>query len=211
MSRVLREQDMWPASSYARFLWLAFGLWEDIHALADIYKASNQEETRLVIARHVIIDFDSLDELIGEFHEHIKSYELNKLQPDDQSKMKAAFSNYHRTVQPQRELLKKIRNNLGSHRTGIPWLKAPSSGVISPNEWGKWEQLLSSLESECDLNKWKDTFNAARELINTLKNFNLDAWYSWPDGGEIQFFMPVLPSGYYPENKLPDNESTEAK
>jgi len=201
MSKVLRQQDMWPASSYARFLWLSLGLWEDILALVDAYKTIDRKEAQLVIARHAIVDFDSLDELLKEFHDYIKSEELSRLQPEDQKKMTTAFGSYHRTVQPQRELLKKIRNNLGSHRTGMPWLKAPQSEVTSSDEWGKWEQFLSSLEDECELTKWKDTFNAAYELLKLLKDFNLDAWYSWPDGGEIQFFMPILPPGYYPKER----------
>ncbi len=206
MSRALRQQDMWPASSYARFLWLSFGLWEDIHALVDVYKISDQKETRLVIARHAIVDFDSLDELIKEFHEHAKNEEFSRLKLDDQEKITTAFISYHRTVQPQRELLKKIRNYLGSHRTGMPWLKVPQSGVTLPDEWGKWEQLLSSLEDECDLTKWKDIFNAAYVLLNILKDFNLDAWYSWPDGEEIQFYLPILPPGYYPTKETFDKE-----
>lgn len=72
MSRMLRQQDTWPASSYARFLWLAFSLWEDIHTLVDIYKSADNEETGLVISRHTLVDFDELDELLKEFLEHIK-------------------------------------------------------------------------------------------------------------------------------------------
>ena len=201
MSRVLREQDVWPASSYARFLWLAFGLWEDIHALVDAYKASTQTETRLIIARHVLIDLDSLDELLKEFHDHIKKEELTRLKPDDQERIDSAFNSYHRTVQPRRDLLKNIRNNLGSHRTGMPWAKAPQSGVTSPNEWGRWEQFLISLENECDLTKWVEVFSAAYGLLSLLKDFNLDAWYSIPEDGQIKFYMPILSPGYYPQGQ----------
>lgn len=205
MSLEARQQGPWPASSYARFLWLAFGLWKDIQELADVYKASSQAETRLVIARHTIVDFDSLDELIKEFHDHIKQEELNRLNPSDRQRLTNAFGNYHRKVQPHRELLKKIRNNLGSHRTGLPWSKAPQSGVTSADEWGKWEQLLVSLEDECDLTKWILIFNAAHELLYLLKDFNLDAWYSGGPGvGAIQFVMPLLPPGYYPTKEPSD-------
>jgi len=207
MSKTLRQHDKWPASSYARFLWLSLGLWEDILALVDVYKKVDKKDAQLVLARHAIVDFDSLDELIKEFHDHVKSEELGRLSSDDQKKMITAFSDYHRKVQPQRELLKKIRNNLGSHRTGMPWLKAPQSEMASSDEYGKWEQFLTSLEDECKLTKWKDTFNAAYELLNILKDFNLDAWYIWPDGkDEIQFFMPILPPGYYPKKENPDSE-----
>jgi hypothetical protein len=198
MSRILRQQGMWPASSYSRYLWLSFGLWEDIIELVGLYKVSMKDEARVVLARHILVDFDTLDELIKEYHDHIKKEELTKLSPEDQERMINAFDCYHRIVQPHRRLLKKIRNNLGSHRTGMPWQKAPDSGVDSSNEWGKWEQFLSSLEKECDLEKWKDIFNSAYVLLNILKNFNLDAWYKWPVDGEIQFFLPILPPGYYP-------------
>jgi len=201
MSRALRQQNLWPASPYARFLWLAFGLWEDIHTLTEVSKLSNQAETRLAIARHVLIDFDSLDELLKEFHEHIKKEELSKLNPQDRERLTAAFGNYHRTVQPHRKMLKDIRNNLGSHRTGMPWSKAPQSGVASQDEWGKWEQFLVSLENECDLAKWLGVFNAAQVLLNVLKDFNLDAWYSWPEDGQIRFYTPLMPPGYYPRGE----------
>ena len=82
----------------------------------------------------------------------------------------------------------------------MPWIKAPQSGVESPNEWGKWEQFLVSLESECELERWREIFQAAFELMDLLQHFNLDAWYSIPEDGQIQFFMPVLPPGYYPES-----------
>ncbi len=154
MSKILRD-DVWPANSYTRFFWLYIRLWEDILTLVDVYKVSDQKDTQLVIARHAIVDFDSLDELIKEFHEHTKSEEIKRLNQEDQKKIANAFNNYHRKVQPQRELLKKIRNNIGSHRTGKPWLIAPQSGVTSPDKWGVWEQFVSSLENECDLTKWK--------------------------------------------------------
>lgn len=204
MSRALRQQDAWPASSYTRFLWLAFGLWEDIHALVDTYKSSSQKEARLVIARHVLIDFDSLDELLKEFHDHIKKEELTKLQSDDQNRISSGFNSYHRAVQPHRERLKDIRNNLGSHRTGKPWVKAPQSGVTASNQWGKWEQFLISLENECDLAKWLEVFDAAYGLLSLLQDYNLDAWYSIPEDGKITFSMPILPRGYYPQESSPE-------
>ncbi|HAE60615.1 MAG TPA: hypothetical protein DCG54_14205 [Anaerolineae bacterium] len=204
MSRIFRQQDAWPASSYARFLWLAFGLWEDIYALVNTYKSSTQLECRLVIARHVLIDFDSLDELLKEFHDHIKNEELTKLQPDDQNRMNTAFSHYHRAVQPHRELLKNVRNNLGAHRTGMPWVKASQNEITTPNEWGKWEHFLISLENECNLIKWSGVFLAAYDLLVLLQDFNLAAWYRISEDGEIMFSFPVLPPGYYPVDSPPE-------
>jgi hypothetical protein len=198
MSRVLRQQNAWPASSYARFLWLAAGLWEDIYTLVDAYKSSTEPGGQLVIARHVLIDFDSLDELLREFHAHIKKVEITKLEVADQNRMSMAFSSYHRAVQPYRELLKNIRNNLGSHRTGVPWVKAPQSGITDPNEWGKWEHVLISLENECNLSKWSEVFKASYSLLTVLQDFNLASWYRIPKDGEIEFSWPILPPGYYP-------------
>ena len=164
----------------------------------DTYKSSTQPESRLVIARHVLVDFDSLDELLKEFHDHIKKEELTKLQPDDQNRMNTAFSSYHRAIQPHRDLLKNIRNNLGSHRTGMPWVKAPQSGITTPNEWGRWEHFLISLENECDLAKWSGVFRAAYDLLIVLQDFNLAAWYRISEDGKFVSSMPVLPPGYYP-------------
>lgn len=200
MSRIFRQQDAWPANSYARFLWLAFGLWEDLYALVDVYKSSTQSESRLVIARHVLSDFDSLDDLLKEFHEHIKKEELTKLMTDDQNRMNTGFGDYHRSLQPHRELLKNIRNNVGSHRTGMPWVKAQQSGITNQKQWGKWEHFLISLENECDLAKWSVVFRAAYSLLILLWDFNLAAWYSIQGDGRIIFSRPVLPPGYYPED-----------
>ncbi len=206
MSRELRRQGQWPANSYARFLWLAFGLYEEIHALADVYRSSNDGETRLVLARHVLGDFDSLDELLHEFHDYIKRKELDKLSPADGKKIRSAFLDYHRAVQPSRQSLKEIRNCLGSHRTGEPWRKAPQSGVTSPEEYGKWEQYLLKLEGRCDLTQWTPVLNSARELLNLLKDFNLDRWYSFSEDAKIRFSIPLLPPGYYPRD-APADES----
>jgi hypothetical protein len=206
MSRNLRRQGPWPANSYARFLWLAFGLWEGIRALADVYRSSNDDETRLVLACHVLGDFDSLDELLREFHNHIKREELDKLSPTDCEKMRSAFLGYHRAVEPWRESLKEIRNCLGSHRTGEPWRKAPKSGVTSPGEWGKWEQYLSELEGRCDLTQWVPVLNSARELLNLLKDFNLVRWFDISEDANVRFYFPVLPPGYYPQD-APADES----
>jgi hypothetical protein len=49
MSKVFRQQGMWPMSSYARFIWLSLGLWEDILTLVDVYKVSDQKDTQLVL------------------------------------------------------------------------------------------------------------------------------------------------------------------
>jgi hypothetical protein len=206
MSRKHRRQGQWPANPYARFLWLAFGLWEEIHALADVHRSSNDDETRLVLACHVLGDFDSLNELLREFHNHIKRKELDRLSPADGEKMRSAFLGYHRAVEPSRESLKEIRNCLASHRTGEPWRNAPKSGVKSPEEWGKWEQYLLKLEGRCDLTLWATVLNSARELLNLLKDFNLDQWYSISENANIRFYFPVLPPGYYPRD-APADES----
>jgi hypothetical protein len=204
MIRNLRRQGPWPANSYARFLWLAIGLWEGILALADVYRSSSDDETRLVLAFHVLGDFDSLDELLREFHNHIKREELCRLSATDADKMRSAFLDYHRAVQPQRESLKEIRNCLGSHRTGEPWRKAPRSGVTSPDEWGKWEGYLLELEGRCDLTLWVPVLNSARELLNLLKDFSLDQWFDISEHGNISFYFPVLPPGHHPRDVLAD-------
>lgn len=130
-----------------------FGLSEDIDALITTFKTSTQVETKLVIAQHVLVDFDSLVELLGEFQKHIKKEELTKLKQENQEIINFAFKCYHRTVGPYRKLLKDIRNNLGAHWTDMPWVKATQSGVISRVEWSKWEQFLISLKNQCDLTK----------------------------------------------------------
>jgi hypothetical protein len=185
-------------SPYARFLWLGYGLLEDIKALADIYSSSPNEETRLVLARHVLIDFDSLNTLLREFQRYIKQDELSKLNSQHAAQMHSAFVSYNRAVQPSRKSLREIRNNFGTHRTGESQLHAPQSGVTSREEWGKWELYLTDLEQRCELNQWLPSINAAVELLNLLKDFNLDAWYSGPEDGNIRFFLPLLPPGYYP-------------
>jgi hypothetical protein len=192
---------MWPANPYARFLWLALDLWEDLHTLVDVYKSTNKEDPRLVIARHTLVDFDSLDELLKEFIEHINKEEIKKLNQQDQDRLLNACISYHKAVQPRRKLLKDIRNNLGAHRTGRPWINAPQSGISSSSEYGKWEQFLAQLENKCDLNEWVNTFNAVYQLLNVLQDFNLDAWYSWPENENIKFYMPILPAGYYPKKQ----------
>jgi hypothetical protein len=202
MSGKIRRQNQWPLNSYARFLWLALGLWEDIYTLADAYKSSTGD-TRLVLARHILGDFDSLDELLGEFQKYIKREELDKLSSADREKMLSAFRDYHRAVQPSRQSLKEIRNCLSAHRTGEPWLKARTSGVTSAGEWGKWEQYLLMLEARCDLTQWVLVLNGARDLLNLLKDFNLDHWYSTSQD-EIRFYSPLLPPGYYARDASPD-------
>jgi len=201
MSRILRSQGAWPASQYARFLWLAFGLWEDIYELSGIYKSTSDKDQALVIARHLLVDFDSLDELLKEFHDHIKHNELKILSPEHQQILSDAFSNYHRALEPRREEIKEIRNNLGSHRTGLPWQKASRRNDFSPQDWGKWEGYLTNLEQQCDLHSWLDTINSARSLLETLEAFNLSAWFNIPEDGNIRFSMPILPPGYYPPRK----------
>ena len=97
-------------------------------------------------------------------------------------------------MQPHRELLKKIRDNLGAHRVGIPWENARDGKFVSPNNWGEWEVFLISLEQECDLAKWINVFNGVHELLSFLRDFKLDSWYFMPKDGEIKFFMPLSPS-----------------
>lgn len=198
MSKAHREKGLWPMSSYARYLWLVYGLWEDMLALNEAYKVAQDPEVQLVVVRHMLVDFDSLDELIKEFHGHVKRVEVGKLSDKDAELILGAFSDYHRVLEPHRSKLKQIRNNLGAHRTGMPWVKAKTSGTTDSNEWGKWEQLLVKLERHCDLSLWLDTFNAALTLIQVLKDFNLDAWYTWPEDDEVKFFMPIQPPGFYP-------------
>ncbi len=190
------SEQVWPASLYARYLWLIHGLWEDIYYLIEAHRSAANHRIRTVIARHVLIDLDSLDDLIKEFHAHIKEQELAKLRMEDRQIMENLFTEYHKVLQPSREALKDIRN-LGAHRTGKPWKKAPKFGV-DPDMWGKWEQLLVSLEAKYDLSQWQHVFTAIVALVNSLANFNLDQWYSISDDGIFHPYMPVLPPGFYP-------------
>ena len=213
MSRTLRNQGVWPASQYARYLWLAGGLWEDILALSELWKTISDSTARLVLARHALVDFDALDELLKEFHEHVKSEEISRLSHEDANRITEAFSAYHRQVEPKRQLLKEIRNNLGSHRTGLPWERARRGPTTSADEWGKWEQYLVQLEAKCNLPDWLATLNAASELVNALREFNMDAWFSWPEGQDMRFFMPILPPGHHPrreENSIHGHEDGAA-
>jgi len=205
MSRKLRQQGFLPSNSYARFLWLSFGLTEDIYALVDVYKSCEGEETRLVLARHVLVDFDSLDELLQEFHVHVKQEEVGKLAPENAARMKAAFADYHAAVQPSRQALKKIRNHLGAHRTGRPEQKALGNAAAEP-VWGEWEQHLAELEVRCDLTAWLPLFNAAIALLNHLKDYNLDQWFSLADNDEFRLYLPLQPPGYYPRGPAESRE-----
>lgn len=191
MSRTQRRKGLWPMSQYAKFLWHTYGLWEDILALCEVYKHTADSDTKIIIARHFLVDFDSLDELLKEFHNHIKNNELNKLSERDVQRVKDAFIKYHRAVGPHRKKLKQIRNNFGAHRTVTPWENARKAGVTDVNEWGKWEQFLVGLESYCDLAQWIGIFNEAQALINVLKDFNLDGWYSWSDKNKIKVYVPI--------------------
>lgn len=196
MSRAQRQENIWPANLYARYLWLLYGLWEDIYVLGEAYKRSTDDNIRIVIAQHLLVDFDSLDELIKEFQQHIKNEELSKLSAEDGEFLQAKFTEYHRVLEPRRETLKDIRNNR-AHRTGKPWEKAPKYGMDS-DTWGTWEQLLVQLESKCDLTQWVDALNAALSLISVLSDFNLDEWYSISDENTFRYFAPLYPPGYYP-------------
>ncbi len=200
MSRHLRQQRIWPGNSYARFLWLGYGLAEEIQALADVYKSSNRDEVRLALARHVLGDFDSLDELLKEFHNRVKQEWLDELSPPDAGKMRSAFRDYHRAVQPHKQSLKEIRNHLAFHRTGEPWRNAPASGETLPEQWGRWEQHLLQLEARCDLTRWVPVLNSAFEILNLLKDFNLAVWFSTSESAKLRLYIPILPHGYYPRD-----------
>ena len=201
MSRMLRDQDAWPANQYARYLWQAFALWEDITVLAGIYSVEKDQHRKLVIARHLLVDFDSLDDLLKEFHGYVKDEELDGLDARDSQVMQASFSEYHGAVEPYRGLLKKIRNNLGAHRTAMPWRKSSTRNEFLRDEWGKWESHLTELEGKCELSSWLPAINSAHLLLKTLVDFNLDAWFNISDQSNLSFVMPVLPAGYYPGRK----------
>lgn len=198
MSRYLRQSGLWPISDYARYMWQVFSLWEDISILAELHSATKTPGSKNVLERHIIVDFDSLDELLKEFQGYIKNTEIEKLSAHDAEIINSAFIEYHREVQPTRQTQKSIRNYFGAHRTAKPWEKAKKSGINDPKTFGRWEQLLTEIEKQCELSKWIDVFNSAYKLITILKDFNLDSWYRWPDEEkEPQFFFPIHPSGYY--------------
>src|SRR5271157_2673250 len=112
MSRVYRQKGIWPMSEYARYLWLAYGLWEDLLALNQAYKNMTDNDIKIVIVRHMLVDFDSLDTLLREFLKHIKDHELGKLNAEGIERMLEAITTYTKVVEPRRKILKEIRNNL---------------------------------------------------------------------------------------------------
>ena len=185
-------------SEYARYLWLAYGLWEDLLALNQAYKNMTDNDIKIVIVRHMLVDFDSLDTLLREFLKHIKDHELGKLNAKDTERMLDAITTYTKVVEPQRKILKEIRNNLGADRTG-PMKRAKTTGVMSSYEWGSLEHFLVDLEARCDLSQWVNIFNAALNLLIVLKDYNLDAWYSVSGDNEIEQFFPIQQPGYYPQ------------
>lgn len=194
MNREKREKGVWPGNLYASYLWLADGLWDDMCALVETYNASENDEVRMAIARHVLIDLDSLDDLIREFHGHIRKEEVNKLKAADKERLEKAFGEYFRRAQPYKSSLKDVRNHLGAHRDGI-LKRMKKAGSLA---WGEWEQWLVQLENNCVLSKWNGVFGAIRDLIETLTHFNLDQWFSVSEGGHLGFHLPLMPPGYYP-------------
>ena len=204
MSREQRQKGIWPANQFSRYLWLIGGLWEDIHVLFEAYKSLKDEHIRIVLARHLLVDLDSLDELIKEFQAYIKKEEAEKLQADDRRRLQEAFTDYHKTLELDRPTLKKIRNFSGAHRTGTPWKKAKKSGITDPNVWGKWEQFLVEIEGHCDLSQWVRALNAVVALFNILKGFNLDEWYKFTERDTFEKCGRLHPPGYYPVD-APEN------
>jgi hypothetical protein len=202
MSREQRQKDIWPANLFARYLWLISGLWDDIHALAAAYKSAPDHNVQVVIARHLLVDFDSLDELIKEFHEYVKDEAVPRLHTGDGELLKQAFTDYHRAFEPFRPKLKKIRNTFGAHRTGKPKEKAKKYWATDRNAWGEWEQFLVELEGYCDLLQWAEAFNAVVNLINIVKDVNLDEWFSVPSEGIFRYYSPLYGAEYYPSTKM---------
>lgn len=191
MSRTYRRSNTLPANQFSRFVWLLEALWEEIHDLFEIYHMLEVDNHKYVLSRHILVDFDTLDELVKELHMHNKNHVYKKLNTEDRKLLEQAFSKYHRTVEPSRNLIKSIRDNLGAHRTGMPVTKSKKSGIKDPKQWGKWEQLLVELEKKCKLDNWIDVINAFVPLMNVIRNLNIDEWYSFTENGEFRYFVPI--------------------
>lgn len=191
MSLEQRTKDIWPANKYARYIWLMRGLWDDMAALIKAGKKIDDPHTKYVVIKHLLVDLDSMDELIKEFQDYVFKKEIKNLSEFNKTEIQKLFTSYHKNLEPKRKILKEIRNNLGAHRSGIPRQKRKSSKIAEKDAWGKYEQHVIELEKECKLKNWMKQLNTIVELINCLQNFNLDSWFSVTKKGQFHLYIPI--------------------
>ena len=188
MSRHHRANNLWPADELAVQIWHLVAALEDIADLIEASKLIAAAGSRTALVKKALVELKSFDDLIGTFQRVIRT--SDRVPTKDRDVVVAALSEYHRTVEPSRELLADIRNTVGAHRRSLPDDGQRSGFGKDFRAWGAWEHQLADLESKCTLEIWLSPINAAIALRNTVVGTGLGSWFTI-GSEDMRFYVPL--------------------
>jgi hypothetical protein len=163
---------------------------EDIRDLVEICKLVSDSDAKATLVEKILVDLKSFDDLAEELRTTLYKAPGPELPLPVVSELKDALRVYDKAIDGSRELLAKIRHNLGAHRRGLPGADERKRFELDFKAWGEWEQTLRDLEASCTLDRWIAEINAAICLRNSVTELGLGAWFSF-EGGEFRPCFPV--------------------
>lgn len=191
MSRQQRRKNIWPSDEIAVHLWHVAAALEDINDLVGAWKATPTPDAKVAVCKKLLVELKALDEeLLPKLQNAIREGKGVAPRDADREQALAAFSVYHRAVQPSRKLLADIRNTFGAHRRALPDDGDRKNYGNDFASWGAWEHHLIDLEKHCTVERWLEFINAAIALRNELKDRLPGTWYTF-EGDSLRLFTPI--------------------
>lgn len=190
MSRHHRKKDLWPSDDIAVHIWHMVAVTEDIADLVEASKLVRQPDAKVALIKKALVDLKSFDDLVGGLRRTLYSRPNPPTPESAVASLKDGLHDYDKDLDPSRDLLARIRNNLGAHRRGLPGDKERKKFKTDFTAWGEWEHTLNDLEAACTLDQWIAALNAAVRLCNLVTNLGLGTWYSI-SGNKMRFYLPL--------------------
>jgi hypothetical protein len=190
MSRHRRKKHLWPSDDLAVHIWHMVAVTDDIADLVEASKLVREPDAKVAMIKKALVDLKSFDDLVAELRRTLYAKPNPPMPESAVAPLKDALHDYDKELEPSRDLLAKIRNNLGAHRRGLPGDKERKKFKTDFLAWGEWEQILNDLEAECTLDRWTAALNAAVRLRNLVTKLGLGSWYSI-NGDEMRLYFPL--------------------
>lgn len=126
-----RGETSWsPGCEASSLIIQADHIWEDLTCLSKVYKSENNEYTKKLILKYVVVELRSLIEIVDRIQTHViktpvfdpkEKQGWREITQEEKDKTRSLFKEYSKAKSEVERLIIDIRNQIGAHRGNINW------------------------------------------------------------------------------------------
>ena len=184
-----RDKTTWfPANEAASLVIQLSHIWDDISYLDEIYKKTSDDYKKKLMIKYIIIEIRSYVQLFDKLQSIVMKASVfnpserkgsRELTLDEKEEAVRLLKSYSEAKKKTSEKIRKIRNNIGAHRSNIDWQEV----------MGFWDELTPDIVNPL--------LNTMPKAFNYIKDLDLYEWSRVTEKGNISIIGAFLRPEYF--------------